>query len=366
ILARIKKGFEDLRKTNEGNNFISTTELKDEIIEKYIPIIIKKYVGYPNENVDSMTINEDRMEVFGWKNDKKLEKFKENLRVVVKESGHVITNAVAAFRQRLEREIDDLNDELLSFGQKKADLLRKLEETFENGIKKVESAQPSASTTNDKVSENSDNETDSDTSDDYSEVSSIFDEYNEDEVKGEAENTDNSSVGSADNNKPKYDNLKEGHEDPKFIEGSRESNVKYVMNLLNKEPVVKEEDLEVENPENKELAAELESISEIKYNEEEKQFLAGEITERQKQEEIAQQIEEKLNARLLKKNNKIGFEKKVEQIKQEIKKAENNSNLHVQQAFKHAKNKAEALLRDLESIASDNSNTAKNNNFPTS
>ncbi|CAI2181528.1 20006_t:CDS:2 [Funneliformis geosporum] len=165
----------------------------------------------------------------------------------VKESGHVITNAVAAFRQRLEREIDDLNDELLSFGQKKADLLRKLEETFENGIKKVESAQPSASTTNDKVSENSDNETDSDTSDDYSEVSSIFDEYNEDEVKGEAENTDNSSVGSADNNKPKYDNLKEGHEDPKFIEGSRESNVKYVMNLLNKEPVVKEEDLEVEN-----------------------------------------------------------------------------------------------------------------------
>ncbi|CAI2181526.1 20005_t:CDS:2 [Funneliformis geosporum] len=138
-----------------------------------------------------------------------------------------------------------------------------------------------------------------------------------------------------------------------------------IQRSLGEAELQEEEALELE-AENKELAAELESISEIKYNEEEKQFLAGEITERQKQEEIAQQIEEKLNARLLKKNNKIGFEKKVEQIKQEIKKAENNSNLHVQQAFKHAKNKAEALLRDLESIASDNSNTAKNNNFPTS
>ncbi|CAI2198965.1 1467_t:CDS:2 [Funneliformis geosporum] len=109
----------------------------------------------------------------------------------------------------------------------------------------------------------------------------------------------------------------------------------------------------------------MESISELEYNEEEKQFLAGQITERQKQEEIAQQIEEKLNARLLKKNNKVGFEKKVEQIKQEIKNAENNSNLHAQQAFKHAKNKAESLLRELENVANENTNnTADKNKFP--
>jgi hypothetical protein len=44
-----------------------------------------------------------------------------------------------------------------------------------------------------------------------------------------------------------------------------------------------------------ELEVELETISELEYNEEEKQFLAGQITDRQKQEEIAQQIEVKLN-----------------------------------------------------------------------
>ncbi|CAI2196671.1 16924_t:CDS:2, partial [Funneliformis geosporum] len=132
-----------------------------------------------------------------------------------------------------------------------------IEEVIENGIKEIENQNTSSSNStannvsdnNGKVSETSDNEAGSDTSDDYSEVSSIFDEYEaEDEVKGEAENTDNSSDNTSDNNdKPKYDNLKEGHEDPKFIESSRESNIKYVMDLLNKEPVVKEEDLEVEN-----------------------------------------------------------------------------------------------------------------------
>ncbi|CAI2181001.1 1809_t:CDS:2 [Funneliformis geosporum] len=202
----------------------------------------------------------------------------------------------------------------------------------------------------------------SDTSDGYSEVSS---------------ETDNSSVGSADNhndNKKPFDRNK-----PEFAASSSDEiydigmETKIAIRMKRKikqknvdldailEETGEEEALELE-AKNKVLAAELETISELEYNEEEQQFLAGQITDQQKKEEIAQRIE----AKLLKKNNKVGFEKKVKQIKQEIKNAENNSNLHVQQAFKHAKNKAEALLRDLESITSDNSNPAKNNNFPTS
>ncbi|CAI2183107.1 5282_t:CDS:2, partial [Funneliformis geosporum] len=178
----------------------------------------------------------------------------------------------------------------------------------------------------------------SDTSDGYSEVSS---------------ETDNSSVGSADNhndNKKPFDRNK-----PEFAASS--SDEIYDIGMETKIAIRMKRKIKQKNVD---LDAILEET--LEYNEEEQQFLAGQITDQQKKEEIAQRIE----AKLLKKNNKVGFEKKVKQIKQEIKNAENNSNLHVQQAFKHAKNKAEALLRDLESITSDNSNPAKNNNFPTS
>ncbi|CAI2175041.1 17941_t:CDS:2 [Funneliformis geosporum] len=159
----------------------------------------------------------------------------------------------------------------------------KVEEVIASGIKEVEK---------------------NEVEDNYSEVSSIFSEYEE-------------------NDEQKPDNQEEGHE-------SLELKAK-----------------------NKELAAESETISELEYNEEEVRFLAGQITDQQKKEEIAQQIE----AKLLKKNNKVEFEKKAKEIKQEIKNAENNSNLHSRQAFKHAKNKSEALLRELESITNENINT---------
>jgi hypothetical protein len=69
---------------------------------------------------------------------------------------------------------------------------------------------------------------------------------------------------------------------------------------------------------------------------------------------------------MLKKKNKVGFEKAAKQIKQEIKNAENDSNLHSRQAFKYAENQAKELLRNLEKLANENNtnNTSDKDKSP--
>jgi len=141
---------------------------------------------------------------------------------------------------------------------------------------------------------------------------------------------------------------------------------------------VEEEEKKIE--EEKKKLEETDTISEIEYDEEEKQFLKGQISDQQKQEQIAKRIEVKVNvkrkswslwkwlkeqakwlktkARLLRKNNKVGFDQKKEQIKQEIKNAKNNSNTYARQAYQKNESEVNKLLAELDAVSQENQTVA--------
>lgn len=387
------------------------------------------------------------------------------------------------FRSYVEGLINnrDLEEKFLPNGQKKADLLRKLEGMIEAGIKEVSGTSQSNSTSTDaNVLNDNASETSAETS------ISLWDE-DEDLVKDSY--SDNSSVTSTESTGEKIADNQEITSNEENIEKLREKYIQGLTTLLQKEPVVSDSDLKAENQDwlnqlkvanssremngiqmwvklnigevrrSKQSANNLDNLaqefqngsrtvsvndlvtfnqssgndgneakekeakkamiqndselyfdtfvkwikdeeekiakkqvggdsdSEIEYTPEERKFLNGEITDQQQKQEIAEQIEAKINikkkswsfrrwlkeqyewlktkAQLLRKKNKVGFEKKKEEIVAEIKNSKKSSNRFVRQAYEKNKNKAEALLKDLKNIADENANTtADNNNFP--
>jgi hypothetical protein len=68
----------------------------------------------------------------------------------------------------------------------------------------------------------------------------------------------------------------------------------------------------------------------------------------------------KTKAQLLRRSNKVGFDQKKEQIKQEIKNAKNSSNTYVRQAYEKNENEANKLLAKLDAVSQGNQTVAPN------
>jgi len=119
---------------------------------------------------------------------------------------------------------------------------------------------------------------------------------------------------------------------------------------------------------------------EIEWTEREQKLFNGEITDPEKKKEIVKQIEDKINAKknswnlwkwlqemkkwiktkakLLRKNNKIGFENKKEQIKKELENKKNSSNRHIREAYSSSENQVNNLLAELDAISQENQTVA--------
>lgn len=390
--------------------------------------------------------------------------------MVKKRSSDAWPTTIGSFRRELKADIENLNDDYLPAGQKKADLLQELERVIERGINGV-----SGSKVDDNVSVTS-VETDS---------TSIFDQNEE---KEEPTITDDSSVNYSDDSSVKegLNSPNSGAENDELTKEWRNRYIERIKRYLNSrsieenelEPenrnwlekikatnnlgemfsIVTEVEIDAKNKKDlKQTAAELDKIiedvpslnnekltkafqtlneslgekenevkaerakkammeqdpekyfesfakwveeeerkieeekkklketdtdSEIEYDEEEKRFLNGQIDDQQKKEQVAKRIEEKINvkrktwsfwkwlkelrewlkvkAKLLKKNNKVAFDQKKEQIKQEIENKKNSSNSYTQQAYQKNKQQAEALLRELDNISQNNQTVSPN------